>query len=243
MDLITQNQWNNSYKGHSFTKAKHNDQLRLLIQQYIPKGNGKAFEVGCYPGTYLCVFGDLGYELNGIDLAPGTESELVKWLQSQNYNIGEIANKDFNTVPDFIKFDIVASFGFIEHFKDYEREISKHLNLVAENGFIVLTTPNFRSKLNYFLHKLFNPHFLKHHNIEVMNPEKWKKIILNSGFKIIYSGYFGYFNFWVEKNENRNIVVNGLLKVFLFLLPLISRILPKNKLLSSPYCGLIAKRE
>lgn len=242
MDLITQKHWDNNYKGLTFKKARDNDQLRIFLQKYIPKGKGKAFEVGCYPGTYLSVFGDLGYELNGIDLAPGTETDLVTWLKKQNYRIGNIEKKDFNLLDQTVKFDIVSSFGFIEHFTDFEKEIAKHLQLVSDKGYLVLTTPNFRSKLNYFLHKTFNPHFLKHHNIEVMNPEKWKRIITENNYEIIYSGYFGYFNFWIE-NEQRNTFKRFLLKLFIFSLPLISRMLPKNTLLSSPYCGLIAKKK
>lgn len=242
MDLIEQKQWDSNYKGIELFRPRHNDQMRLFLQNNLPKTSGSCFEIGCYPGTYLSVLGDLGYQLNGIDLTPNTDVLLIDWLKSHGYNIGKIEIKDFYKLDSDTKYDLVASFGFIEHFNDYEKVLKRHLDFIAKNGILVITTPNLNRPFLYALHKLFNPKTLKIHNINSMNPDIWKKTLIENGFEVTYSGFFGYFNFWVE-NEKRNFLVKTILKVFIYFLPLISRIFPKNNRFFSPYIGLVARNK
>jgi SAM-dependent methyltransferase len=242
MDLIKQEQWDTSYKGIELYRPKHNDQMRLFLQSNVPKSSGSCFEIGCYPGTYLSVLGDLGYQLNGIDLTPNTDTLLIDWLKSNGYNIGKIEIKDFDKLESDMKYDLVASFGFIEHFVDFEKVLKRHLDFIKKDGVLVITTPNLNRPFFYFLHKLFNPKTLKIHNIKSMNPDKWKKILVESGYEVSYCGFFGYFNFWIE-NEERNFFKQNVLKLFIYLLPFISRVLPKNNSFFSPYIGLVARNK
>ena len=242
MDLIEQEKWDDNYIGVELFRPRHNDQVRLFLEKNIQKKSGTCFEIGCYPGTYLSVLGDLGYQLNGVDLTPNTNTLLLDWLKHHKYNIGTIKVKNFFDLSDEIKYDVVASFGFIEHFIDFEKIIKRHLDFVAENGTLVLTTPNLNMPFMYYLHKIFNPQSLKNHNIKSMNPDIWKKIVTDNGFDVTYSGYFGYFNFWIE-NEKRSSLVKKSLDVFLSLLPIISKVLPKNNKFFSPYIGLVAKKK
>jgi hypothetical protein len=51
--------------------AGRSDIIRAWIEAYVPNvagANKTCIEIGCYPGRYLSVFGELGYELFGIDL-------------------------------------------------------------------------------------------------------------------------------------------------------------------------------
>jgi 2-polyprenyl-3-methyl-5-hydroxy-6-metoxy-1,4-benzoquinol methylase len=242
MDLIEQERWDENYIGVELFRPRHNDQMRLFLENNIPNNSGSCFEIGCYPGTYLSVLGDLGYQLNGIDLTPNTDVLLIDWLKSHGYNLGKIEIKDFYNLESNIKYDLVASFGFIEHFVDFEKVIIRHLDFIKKDGILVITTPNLNRPFYYFLHKLFNPKTLKIHNINSMNPDVWKKILIENGFEVIYSGFFGYFNFWIE-NEKRNFLTKIILKLFIYLLPFISKVLPKNNRYFSPYIGLVARNK
>ena len=241
MDFIKQEKWDSVYSNITFSKPRFNDQIRIFLQNYIPLRNGTCFEIGCYPGTYLSVLGEMGFQLNGIDLTPNTDTKLVEWLKSFDFNIGKIERNDFLKCTNNIKYDLVVSFGFIEHFKDYGKIILKQSEMIKKGGFIVLTTPNLNRPFLYYLHKLFNPKTLKIHNICAMEPEKWKKIIENEGFEILFCGHFGYFNFWIE-NESRGKFKRMLLSIFVKILPIISKILPRNNKSFSPYIGLVAKK-
>lgn len=77
-------------------------------------------EIGCFPGKFLSVFGELGYELNGIDISPRVETDLPIWLRDKGYKTGNFINADFFDYADSRKYGVVCSFGFIEHFVNWQ---------------------------------------------------------------------------------------------------------------------------
>ena len=137
--------WDQCYSSPKFKKAKKNDSIRLLIEKYItplpPNVHKECIEIGCFPGTYLAILGDLGYQVNGVDFCDNLAS-MESILNEFGYRTGSFIQKDFLTFESSKRYDIVASFGFIEHFTNYEALIEKHIDLVAPDGFLVLEAPN-----------------------------------------------------------------------------------------------------
>jgi hypothetical protein len=74
-----------------------------------------------------------------------------------------------------------------------------------------------------------------------MNPMEWAQIVKTEGFEVIFSGYFGVFDFWVDV-EKRNYFKQRLIKFINRISPILKKILPDGSEGYSPYCGLIAKR-
>ena len=77
-------------------------------------------------------------------------------------------HEDFLQWSTSERFDLVYSFGFIEHFNDWPGMIRRHAELVAEGGYLFLTTPYFR-KLQYALHWLLDTPNLRQHNVHAMD--------------------------------------------------------------------------
>lgn len=117
-------------------------------------------------------------------------------MHSLGYKTGEFITSDFFQFAADKNYDVVASFGFIKHFVDYKEVILKHAKLVNNNGYLIITTPNFRGRIQHWLHKVLDNDNLSKHNIESMNPQEWKNILEENGFEILYRGYFGDFWFW-----------------------------------------------
>ncbi len=62
-------------------------------------------------------------------------------------------------------FDLVASFGLIEHFSDPEDVVNKHLELLRPGGVLVVTVPNINEQAWYgWLQSRFNPAVHAIHN-------------------------------------------------------------------------------
>ena len=242
MDLVDNKYWNESYIDTQFAKARRTDQIKLFIEKYIPFGNGKVLEIGCFPGRYLAILGELGYELNGIDINPNTEIGLKNWLSKEGYNIGMIKDLDYHDLSHNQKYDVVSSFGFIEHFSNFEEVLIKHCDLVADGGYLLITTPNFYGSIQNFLHKLLDKKNYNRHNVKAMNPYQWKEIVKMRNFQVIYSGYFGYFNFWAEDLESKTNMQKSVIYLILKTLPITSRIFPNNNKNFAPFCGLVAKK-
>ena len=243
MDLIKQTFWDNNYKD-SIVVPEIPSKDTLIEWIHIVsslKKEGTCIEVGVFPGGYINVFGKLGYKISGMDLTPRV-LELNDIFNSRNYLIGEFQQQDFFEFKPEKKYDIVYSFGFIEHFIDYKSVIAKHCDLVADDGILFIVVPNFRGKAQHFLHKILDNENLKHHNLESMNPKEWEEVLIENNFEIIKQGYFGKFKFWTGiKNKHIKINVH---RVFKFVIaPVFRLFLPKSSPSFSPYCGIIAKKK
>ncbi|MFH1005354.1 MAG: methyltransferase domain-containing protein [Bacteroidota bacterium] len=240
-NLVSRNYWDNSYENYQFVLPPTNDKVRQWIEQYIPPGKDKScFEIGCFPGRYLSVFGQLGYELNGIDITSRVENDLQDWLIKSNFKVGEIFKMNVFDYRSPKLFDIVCSFGFIEHFKNWEEVLIIHAQLVKQNGFLIIETPNFRGFIQHAIHYVLDHENLERHFLAAMNPYKWKRVLEQLGFEIIYCGYFSEFEYWLDKSPTgfwKKILCSGLSKAKSCM-----KLLPPNNSVYSPYCGLIAKK-
>ena len=79
MNLVPQEYWDKGYETLELDIAPKDDTVRRWIELFFSnRGKGRCLEIGCFPGRYLAVFGELGYELNGIDLTPRVESDLPR---------------------------------------------------------------------------------------------------------------------------------------------------------------------
>ena len=130
MEFLNQKHWDSAYATCELEAAPIDDLLRKWIEKLVPRGRGRCLEVGCFPGTYLAVFGELGYELHGIDLTPRVEDELPDWLRNRGYEVGKFTRSNFLSCDVGLKYEIVCSFGFIEHCEDWPDLLIKQASLV-----------------------------------------------------------------------------------------------------------------
>lgn len=236
--------WDGGYENFVFQRNHANDDAYLFIRRYaeITDSRSKsALEIGSFPGTYISELGELGYRINGIDIQPRNATDLAKWLNDQGYQIGDFVEGDVFQYKWRNKFDVVCSFGFIEHFENYLDVIDLHAQLVKEGGTLLITTPNYRGLIQRFMHKYLAPKDYALHYIPSMNPGKWSKHLKERGFEIVFSGYFGGMNFWIGKQELKGfkkIVYEVLMRV----LPRIGKFIPFESLLFSKNCGIVARK-
>lgn len=244
-ELAEQHYWDSSYKNLVLGTLPKTDVLRNWIQTFfdrLPPGQSKtAIEIGCFPGQYLSVFGELGYELQGIDRTPRVEIDLPNHLKANGFSTGEFIRDDFLTYSFDRQYDVVTSFGFIEHFQNWENVLLKHACLVKPGGHLVIETPNFRGTIQRTLHWLVDRENLARHNLEAMQFQGWADLLKAEGFEIIFCGCFGRFAFWAD-NQQRNIFQRATLVLLEHCVPFVSQILPRDVVAYSPYCGLIARR-
>ena len=240
MNIVPQTHWDSGYCSSFIRKAPDNEPLTQLIKNNIPiaKPNQQAFEIGCFPGRFLCILGDLGYTLNGVDTTPYIDN-FEKSLNFLGYNTNKFENKNYEEAEK-VKYDVVASFGFIEHFTNWGEVIKDHVDFLAKDGYLIITTPNFKGLFQYLYHRLVDNANLNRHVVSSMSPKKWKAILENCGLNIISSGYIGH-DFW-DETINRNLwykVINRLAK---YLFKFINKVKPNNSSIAS-YCYIIARQK
>lgn len=247
MRLTDEKYWSDGYGEHPLGEAKSGALVNFLRDHLRDGKNKSCLEIGSFPGSYIPVIGRMGYQLNGIDFNKRNADELPKWLLSMGLPVGEFWSGDFfefiNTHPD--RYDLVCSFGFIEHFENYEEVIKLHVDLVKPKGRIIITTPNFRGWMQWLPRRLLDLENLKKHYLKSMSPLEWRKILESNGFEVIFSGWFGKYEFWVDPSQKRT-------KWKLFLLKIVNRIIFNlNKIIKktgkdsksySAFCGIVAER-
>lgn len=238
-----QSYWNREYAGFNLHIAKPRDVIRQWIESHFPPLHGEnrsCIEIGCYPGRFLAVFGALGYRLSGIDLADNLQA-LPAWLSAQGYRIDDFWQQDFTTFDAQRKFDVVSSFGFIEHFTDWREVLAKHAQMVADGGHLVIEAPNFTGAFQRWLHVNFDSANYARHHAPAMDIEAWADMLKKEGFDIVYAGCFGPFHFWTEPDERR-FRERCMLWGLRMLKPLLRRVLPRHRKSWSPFCGVIARK-
>jgi SAM-dependent methyltransferase len=191
------------WDAHAATAALSPDEppvLADLFRRYLPastRPGRRALEIGAYPGRFLYYLAaNYGYEPFALDYCEAARA-LPSMFEAADAPKLTLFHEDFLQWSTNERFDLVYSFGFIEHFNDWPGMIRRHAELVAEGGYLFLTTPYFR-KLQYALHWLLDTPNLRQHNIHAMDDRAWRQILASCGFEILTCGPYGTCEFWLD---------------------------------------------
>lgn len=228
--------WDKHWLDTPFAIAPPHHRVRAWIESHFTKTSGSCFEVGCFPGSFLAVFGELGYRLSGVDFFPGTQV-LETWLKGRGYTVDRLDQADFLTYTPEQQYDVVSSFGFIEHFEQWPDLIKKQLGLVKRGGVIVVEVPNLTSPLYSWIYRILEPSLLKSHVQEAMNLSAIRSVLEQEGCRIVAAEYIGsyYFRFVTKKGR----MYRWLERCIQAFSP-VFRVFPHS--LSARYIGLIAEK-
>jgi SAM-dependent methyltransferase len=220
--------------------------LHRLFQQHLPRGPRRCLEIGCAPGRYLWYFRtQFDYDVTGLEFVPQA-AEATRQQLAQAGVPATIITADLFDYQCLAaeRFDVVCSFGVVEHFRDIGPVIAKHAELVAPGGLLIIAVPN-HVGLNGWILRAIQPEVFRLHNR--MNWKLLKSAVEQLGdFEIVAGGYWGHFNlapsnllpwwrarvpYWAFRIVEK--LHNGLLYC--------QRMIPNCAMLS-PYIGMIAKR-
>ncbi len=240
-DFVGQDAWDDRYRALKLDAASSDDCVRQWIERFLPAKPGACLELGCFPGRYLAAIGQRGHELHGIDRTPRVLTDLPRWLESIGCRTGSFRQDDVFEHAFERQYDIVCSFGLIEHFEDWASLVRIHAKLVAAGGLLLLTTPNFRGGVQRFLHGWLDGDNLREHNCAAMAPAKWSELIDPMGFEVLFQGHFGAFDFWMGDLAEMSFLQRAG-RAFMRRMKGVGRILPAGPAAWTPYCGLAARK-
>ncbi|NOU66243.1 methyltransferase domain-containing protein [Paenibacillus sp. LMG 31461] len=213
-----------------------------FLSKLIPKG-GSFVEIGCAPGSIMAYFyHKLNFDVTGVDYS--SVSKIEENLKHYDVEKFQLYEADFTELKLDKKYTVVSSFGFVEHFYDYDSIIQKHMDLVEDKGYLVIELPNIRY-FNWLIYRIVNPELLSIHNLKIMNlKELPRKIKESNEYEILYCNYykscFLFFN-----DQNSQLLSRPLLRLIFSKL---KEILIKFRLDNisnryfSPYIILVAKK-
>lgn len=200
-------------------------------------------EIGCSPGTSLIHFANhYGYQVNGIDYS---SLDLTRsMLQSHGISNYKLFEEDFLYFQSDETFDVVASYGFVEHFDHPEHIIHRQASFVKPGGYLIVEVPNIRY-FNYLLYRIFQPELLKVHNRTIMNINTLQRSVLDlEDFTILYCNFYktSFISFNIH---NAMIAAHPLRRLFMQIARRTLDIIHMNDIPNrffSPYLILVARK-
>jgi 2-polyprenyl-3-methyl-5-hydroxy-6-metoxy-1,4-benzoquinol methylase len=227
--VLDQSFWDGFYENLPLIYDPEKIEFRDLFARYLKPG-GTCFEVGCYPGNFLIYLGQtFGYTVSGIDMTPHIRDRLPEHFSRNKVQVGHFYQGDFLSFETDETFDVVCSFGFIEHFTNFDKVIEKHVQLVKPGGTLIISCPNFR-KFQFLLRFCLERENLSRHVIRAMDFRKWSKILGSNNMHIVYQNYHRTAGFWVDV-----IPRNRLLRLMVRIVVRCTQILDRNTYLPNPW--------
>lgn len=222
--------------------------LKRAFEKNDTKSNATFFEIGCGGSRWLPYFAkEFDFQVGGIDYTDNGVIGAINACKHHNIN-ANIVKGDYEQMSAVLNgecFDVVASFGFVEHFEDTKKCISHIMKVSKKNGLIITIIPNMAG-LYGLGYKLLKPSVYAIHN--PIDLKQLAKAHAENGLQLIDEQYLlstpgiigatkdgdkGLFRF--VKNSIRS------LSQFFWLLELKGLLrLPRTKLLS-PYIMCVYK--
>lgn len=164
-----------------------------ILKKYISKFKNSTSahticEIGSGEGKLLLKFARMfGCVPYGIEYA----KEVA--VQSKKRGVHAIIGDAFS--PKITKkyknfFDIVFSYGFIEHIIPPEKAIRLHIDLVKPGGYFVIQIPRFKG-FNWWRIKFLRPDLIAGHNMTIMEAETLEKLCTYPDVEKIYCENYG----------------------------------------------------
>jgi 2-polyprenyl-3-methyl-5-hydroxy-6-metoxy-1,4-benzoquinol methylase len=205
--LSTVDYWNLVLKDAKLPRVNHPKQYYItmnFIDEVLKLERKKTFmEIGAGSSGWLPYFAQkYGYRVSGLDY-----SEVGCKLARQNLTMlhidhDEVLCQDLFDWHSDKKYDIIFSYGVIEHFENPQKVIrifKEHLNT---DGIIITLIPNLRGLMGTWS-RCFVPDIYKIH--KVISKEELIQFHLSNGFKDLKSDYAGTFSFtvipWIRSNH------------------------------------------
>ena len=179
----------------------------LLKKHLPPMSDARVLEIGSAPGDTLVDFAQrLRMEPFGVEYSEEGAEVNRRLFKAHGLNPDNVIHADL-FAEDFQNrfrgaFDVVYSGGFIEHFSDPSDVVDKHLNLLADGGYLIVLIPNLRG-LNYVLTSVFARHLIAIHNLKIMKLRELRKLFDEARLIPLTCAYYGTFSFDLFSDEAR----------------------------------------
>lgn len=203
----TTDYWDRAWGGAALPPAHDLQSLNIsnsyiadfytLFRKYVEKPAGaKLIEVGCGRSNWLPFFAKyFSWTASGLDYSQ-RGCEQARALAQRGGVTADIRLADMFSPPaDFLQyFDIVCSFGVVEHFDETEIPLRAKAALLKDGGIMITMIPYLKGVPGY-LQKVLNKEVYDIH--KPSHKEDLETFHKNCGLRILYAGYVGSLHFGV----------------------------------------------
>jgi SAM-dependent methyltransferase len=184
MELASKGLWDSVWKYFKPRTIPKSYYLMDLLRQFLPSDpHLSCLEIGCVPGNFLAALHrNFGYRVAGLDFSDEIGKTGLN-LEHNGITEYELFQESFLEFTGK-RFDVVTSFGFLEHFNDVNPYLRKMGEILNPGGYLVLGIPNFRYT------GLWVPSIKRTHNLGVMDLAFLGSQLGKLDLKKLYLGYY-----------------------------------------------------
>jgi SAM-dependent methyltransferase len=142
--------------------------LIALLDPLVKPGS-RVLEVGCAPGKFLlwCAMAKQA-QACGVEYAESSHRATVELFKAAHVP-ADIRREDFmQTTLEPGSFDLVYSFGVIEHFDDPRPMVKKHFDMLKPGGTAIITVPHFGAGYGWLCRHMDREAY-DIHNVSIMS--------------------------------------------------------------------------
>jgi SAM-dependent methyltransferase len=173
-----------------------------LLRAQVKPGD-RYIEIGCAPGKLLAwVSSRLGAEAHGLDYSETGIRNCQALFSALQLDIGLHHGDFFNNSLPKGSFDVVGSFGFIEHFDDPREAVARHVDLLKPGGTALIGIPNYGAIYGR-LQRRCDPENLALHNVDIMNRSALLALAPASQVTSVEAFAFGRASLWLVNLDRR----------------------------------------
>lgn len=167
--------------------------LAAAIRQNFPAVSGEVLEVGCAPGKWLAFMaGEFGLKPSGVEYSEAGMRATLENFRILGLEPDAIFTGDFFQMKPPRQFDVVMSFGFIEHFSDVDGVVERHLQWLKPGGVLILGVPNFRG-IYWPIQWILDKSILQKHNLNIMKINYFRGLGRRLVLEPLFLDYVGSF--------------------------------------------------
>lgn len=176
--------------------------IKRLLKRHVRPGS-RYIEIGCAPGKMLAwVAGVLKAEVTGLDYSEPGIAKCRALFDALGLKVNLHHDDFFNHHLPLASFDVVTSFGVIEHFDDARSVVQKHLDLVKPGGVALIAIPNYGG-IYGSLQRWCDAPNLALHNLEIMNPYALTALVDSPDVESARAYPFGVVSPWLINLDKR----------------------------------------
>lgn len=167
---------------------------RSILEKYLPKYAGnlnqrpKMCEIGSGDGKLIKQLADLfGYKPIGIEYSESGAK--IAQREGVETIVGDAFDKSL--LEKYSEsFDLVYSYGFVEHIIPPQKAIDMHLSLLKKGGYFFIQIPRLKG-FNYWKFRTFRPDLPPLHNLKIMEEEALRQVCQRDSVQEMFCKKYG----------------------------------------------------
>jgi 2-polyprenyl-3-methyl-5-hydroxy-6-metoxy-1,4-benzoquinol methylase len=194
--------WSGQWRESALPAAIRPETAEPLAREYcrfftdvLPNRSGRFLEIGCGCSVWLPFFARLGFEIAGLDYSDVGCRQARMILEREGLSAQIYEQDAFSPSSGLLgRFDVVASFGVVEHFTDTGDAVRAFARYLKPGGLLISTCPNMAGLLGSGQKYLNRPVYKRHVSLTVEMLSAAHRAV---GLHVIRCAYIGSLDFHV----------------------------------------------